>query len=277
MKKYLKLECKRIAHEKRLWIALAVGLFISVLHWALYVLPIRKYLSEFEGKGIGTIYPHTWYEKWIGGEWWTLLSYVFFIIIPLLAAGPWGSSLHSDRKSGYTKNLFVKGKKSYYYISKYICSFLCGGVTVIAPLIVNILLSAATLPSLTPQAVTGTSTIFANCMWSKLFYTTPNLYVLFYLVIIFTYSGLFSVLATVMGAITESGFVALVFPFIVNLFAYIIFNSAESAKFVPFMFLTPAQRSGEATDFTVIVIEALVLFVITVLLMTVSCKKDETL
>jgi len=56
-----------------------------------------------------------------------------------------------------------------------------------------------------------------------------------------------------------------------------IFNSAESAKFVPFMFLTPAQRSGEATDFTVIAIEALVLFVITALLMTVSCKKDETL
>ena len=170
----------------------------------------------------------------------------------------------------------MRGKRSNYYRARFLSSFFCGGTVVIIPLLLNILLCMATLPSTLSQAATGTSTVFANCMWSTLYYKHPMIYTTMYLLLIYIFSGLFSTFATAVGSITQNRFLPLIFPFIIYLFVYTIFSSLGLAQYAPFCFLTPAQRAV-GIDFAVIVIEALIILIPTLAIFIWNSYKDETL
>lgn len=271
---YLKLEIRRITHSKRFWGALFVGCVISVMQYFLIAL---KHSAPFvDWSGVGVRYPHPWYEYWLGGEWYSLFSYTFFMLFPLLAVITQGDSLVFDKTIGYSKHMFIRGKKSDYYGARFISSFLSGGIVIIIPLILNILLCATTSPSILSQAATGTASIFPTSMWSSLYYTHPLVYTILYLIIDFVYGGLFAAFATSLGVVTRNRFLPLIFPFILYLFCYTVFSSMGIWEFAPFNFLAPAQRVFNIS-FTIIVVEAVLLLIPTIYLFAWGAKKDETL
>lgn len=283
MTRFLKLEIKRVLKSKRFWIAISIGCVIAILHYiitAYNFIGVSEWslepINKEEFGDFGTRSPNTWYESWIGGEWYSLFSYVFFMILPLLSVITLGDSLVFDKVSGYSKNLFIRGKRKDYYFARFISSFISGGIVVIVPLFLNILLYCTTLPSLTPEVARGTSPIFADCMWSELFYSHPMVYVVLYLLIILVFSGLFSAFAAAIGSLTENKFLPLVFPFICYLFSYISLASIGLGRYSPFCFLTPAQRVQNIT-LGVIIAEALLIFIPTAALFVWKSKKDETL
>lgn len=274
MVKFLRLESKRIARSKRFWGAILIGCLIAVLQYMLVASYYNSYTVDW--KGIGVRYPQPWYEYWLGGEWYSLFSYIFFMLFPLLAVITQGDSLVSDKASGYSKHMFLRGKKSDYYCARLISSFLSGGIVVIIPLLLSILLCAATSPSILSQAATGTASIFPTSMWSSLYYTHPLVYTFLYLIIDFVYGGLFAAFATSLGSVTRNRFLPLIFPFILYLFSYTLFSSMGIWEYAPFNFLAPAQRVFNIS-FPIIVGEAVMLIIPTIFLFVWGAKKDETL
>lgn len=274
MVKFLKLEVTRILHSKRFLGAILVGCLIAILQYMFVASQHTGVVTDWTG--IGVRYPHPWYEYWLGGEWYSLFSYTFFMIFPLLAVITQGDSLVSDKSVGYSKHMFIRGKKSDYYGARFISSFFSGGIVIIIPLILNILLCAATAPSVLSQAATGTASIFPTSMWSTLYYTHPLVYTFLYLIIDFVFGGLFASFATSLGVATRNRFLPLIFPFILYLFSYTVFSSMGIWEYAPFNFLAPAQRVFNIS-FPIIIIEAALLIIPTICLFIWGAKRDETL
>ena len=65
---FLKIELRRVLRSKLLWLTLLIGCAITVSQYFMNVLSNVQYLDIFQSQPFGTICPHTWYEKWIGGE-----------------------------------------------------------------------------------------------------------------------------------------------------------------------------------------------------------------
>lgn len=259
MRRCLKEELGRAFWNPGLFAALAVGLALAVWHYFQNVLPMTQYLDNYL---IQFDYPHSVFNKWIGGESYSLQSFLYFLLLPVLAVLPFGVSYQRDAKCGAVKNFLIRCKRSCYYLSKYIAAFLSGGVTIVLPLLINLGLTASTLPALIPMSMTGTFPIFSNAMWSGIYYTYPWLYVALYLAVIFIFGGLFACVALAFSDFLKNGFVVMISPFLVHLFIYTLCNTLRLPALSPFNFLSPAQPSG-AASFTAICVEGLLAFAVT--------------
>lgn len=288
---YLKLEYHRIVNNKRFWGAILIGCVIALIQFILIAYPTfgRDSLAsrwsietldldpEVAEGVIGTLCPLPWYEYWLGGEWYSLFSYIFFMIFPVLAVISQGDSLVEDKLTGYSKHMFLRGTREHFYAARFLSSFVTGGVVIVIPLIFNILLCAATIPSIPSQAATGTALITGGGMWASLYFSHPMVYTLLYLIIDFVYGGLFAVLAAALGAMTRNRFLPLIFPVILYLFIYTVFSAAGLWKFIPFNFLAPCQRGVYDLTFEIILIEAMIILIPTIIIFVWNAKKDETL
>lgn len=276
MKELLRNEINRIIHARLFWVAIVIGCVVTVSQYFMMVVPCVKYLDLYKMQPFGSLCPHTWYEKWIGGELISSQAYIFFLIIPLLAVFPHSVSLAVDRKSGYICHMFLrKGKKEYYY-SKFLSTFISGGFVVVVPLLLNIVLSMCTLPSIYPDKSTGTSMIAGNKMWESFYFDHPNIYIIAYLIMIFLFAGTVAVFALTLGTYIYNYYVIFVLPFVMYLFVYALCFSMRHLEYCPFMYLTPSQRV-EWISFRIIFTEWLIFFAGTCLLYYRSMKKDESL
>ena len=273
---FIKIELRRVLKSKLLWLTLLIGCAITVSQYFMNVLSNVQHLDIFQSQPFGTICPHTWYEKWIGGELGSSQSYMYFMLIPILSVLPYSTSLAYDRSSGYTYNLYTRGKKKHYYTAKFITAFITGGAVVILPLIINLLLSVCTLPSITPDPATGTSMITGSMMWAGLYFDHPLLYIALYLGIIFVFSGLISTFALTLGTTVYSSFMITIMPFVTYLFSYALCMMNGWHRFCPFMFLTPAQRA-ENVAFATVALEAVIIFAVVLVMYVVQAHRDETL
>ena len=276
MKELLKMEGKRVRESRTFRIALIIGILITVSQYIMYVLPCVKYLDTYKENPFGSMCPHTWYEKWIGGETISSQAYLFFMLIPVLAVLPHGTSLAADHTSGYIYHLFSRRKKEEYYIAKYIVTFVSGGVVVIVPLLVNLFLSVCTLPSILPDKSTGTSMIAGDMMWVDLYYPHPNMYIFAYLVLIFVFSGLIATLALTIGTYERNVFLISIVPFVCYLFMYALCYSLDRVELAPFAFLSPAQRV-EHVSFSIVLLEMFILWAVSGGVYLWKIKKDETI
>ena len=105
----IRMEMKRAFHNRNFYIALIIGCGIAIGQYIQNVLPMIKYLPMDVEKGV---YPHSVFNKWIGGEYHTLWPMLFYFILPVLAALPHGDSYYQDIQSGYFKNICTRTKKS---------------------------------------------------------------------------------------------------------------------------------------------------------------------
>lgn len=279
MRCMLKIEWNRLLRSPSLWGALLLGMFISLSQYREVVLSALGYQDRIAAKNLsmtyGTLMPHGVFEKWIGGELYSFWSYTFFMILPLLSTAPFSASLYSDRKSGVIKNYFVRNEKKNYYFAKYAVTFLASGFVVVLPLVVNLLLTSATLPSLIPEASTGTYPLNGSSMWAELFYTHPYWYIMRYLFLNFLFSGLTACFSLSLGLVSDNMFTILSFPFIYSLFSYAVFRDPRVYGLVPVRFLKPSQ-SGTFIRFETIVIYMVILAVPS-LLAIVKGVRSETI
>ena len=289
MKNYLKLERTRILHSKRFWLTLFIGLCFAVLQFIECGIG-QNYIMLFDGTNIKDyetsitqISPLPWYEYWMGGEGFGFFTENFFLLFPLLAVIPLGDSLATDTLSGYTMHMFISGKKKHYYTARFISAFIVGGIVIAFPLIINMLLYIATCPSICSEPANGTAPIFANSMWSYLFYKYPMIYELLYLIIDFTFGGIFSCLAVSVGMATRNRFLPYIFPFVLYVFSDTVLQQflltekyAKLAGFSPQNFLPPSQHNVPIS-FNNILIVAIILLIPTVAIFVWNARKNETL
>lgn len=215
MKALIKKEFERMLHSKMLYISLAVGLSITLMHFVDKVIPrANDILGHFDG--CSATYPHSVFNSWIaicGGVDVYMMAYMY--LFPILAVLPYGVSFYQDMKSGYIKQLYTRISRRKVHAARYIVTFVSGGCTVIIPLIINLVLTMAVLPSLKPT-FNGLFPLVTASAFGKLFYTYPYLYTILYIFIYFIFGGVFATVCLAVAYYIENVFLISLFPFVLS-------------------------------------------------------------
>lgn len=238
-KTMIRLECSRAFCSRGFWLALLLGCGLAVAHVALAVVPIAWQQEEWAQMALPMFYPATLYDRWMGSDSSHVCTYLYFLLIPLLASLPHGDSFFADIKGGFIHNLCLRVSKRAYYTGKFTATFLSGGVAVTLPLAFNFLLTATILPAIKPQPAAFVSLIGETSTFSDLYYQRPLLYVLLFFILIFIFSGFWATLCLPISHYVGYSFFVLAAPFIGYLFLNTMANLLRLDAWQPVNFLMP--------------------------------------
>lgn len=225
MKRVLKIELRKAFKSWYFAAALAIG-SIFVLFSAYY--QINLYYSDVgfmqmidEVEEMGYVkYPvapmSILYNSWIGGESVSLGFSLFFTLIPLLAVLPYGWSFSEEKRSGYIKVIVPRCGRIHYFSAKFIATFLSGGVAIVGPLILSLLVCSFVFPAVKPDVIYDMYySLHHGSMLSALGYEHPMIHVAIYLCIDFVFSGLFACISISVSFFFKQRLAPLVVPFLI--------------------------------------------------------------
>lgn len=200
MSNILKIELNKAIKNKGFTIAIMLGMILAVLSliYSINIYKRDKNATADYAQKYNIVYnpeaeAHTIFNNWIGGEGGSLGTAIYFFIFPLLIALPYGWSYSSEKKSGYRKAMIVYCGKRNYFMSKYIATFISGGLAMIIPMIFSIIITSCYFPAITPFVIDDVYYgVFGYDLMSKLYYTYPFLYLFLYLLIDFVVCGILS-------------------------------------------------------------------------------------
>ena len=238
-------EIKRAFNTIGMKLALLVGCALSIWHVITVIMPISEGQNyELSANAIDDLYvPISLFSTWMGNELFPIQSYIFYLILPLLAVLPFGSSFFEDIKSGYIINVCTRVEKKIYFKAKYLAVFLSGGVTVVAPLLLNLVLSSMFMPAFIPDNGT-VGTISPTTMAYEVFFTHPLIYVLMLIVIDFIFAGVIATLALSYTYFTEHRFGVMIVPFVFYFFIYSLTNLIDKTDYSLFFMLNGGANNN---------------------------------
>lgn len=272
MKNLFKIELKRALKSKSMLFALAIGSFITISYVIQFVIPASMGIDEVLQYNKSKMYcPPTIFVGWIGNAGYSMHNFLFYMLLPILATIPFADSFFLDRKNGYIKNVLIRAKKRDYYISKYLATFISGGLAIVIPLLISLVITAMFLPSYPPQAREG-YLIGAAQMWGELFFIHPFIYILGYLIIDFIFSGFLATIALSISLVVEYRFMVIIAPFLIYLFLYSLLSSLGLNNYEPLYFLQPGYGT---CDYRIILYETLFLGIITSTTFLISGVRED--
>ena len=238
-------EIKRAFNTIGMKLALLVGCALSVWHVITVIMPISEGQNyELSANAIDDLYvPISLFSTWMGNELFPIQSYIFYLILPLLAVLPFGSSFFEDIKSGYIINVCTRLEKKIYFKAKYLAVFLSGGVAVAAPLLLNLVLSSMFMPAFIPDNGT-VGTISPTTMAYEVFFTHPLVYVLMFIVIDFIFAGVIATLSLSYTYFTEHRFGVMIVPFVFYFFIYSLTNLIDKTDYSLFFMLNGGANNN---------------------------------
>jgi hypothetical protein len=245
MKEIYTNEIKRAFNTIGMKLALLVGCALSIWHVITVIMPISEGQNyELSANAIDDLYvPISLFSTWMGNELFPIQSYIFYLILPLLAVLPFGSSFFEDIKSGYIINVCTRVEKKIYFKAKYLAVFLSGGVAVVAPLLLNLVLSSMFMPAFIPDNGT-VGTISPTTMAYEVFFTHPLIYVLMLIVIDFIFAGVIATLALSYTYFTEHRFGVMIVPFVFYFFIYSLTNLIDKTDYSLFFMLNGGANNN---------------------------------
>lgn len=278
----VRLELAKALKNKSFYASLFIGCSIAFLAF-LYDMGIHKaHLSLMQSEAVNPMYASSsLFNLWIGGEPFSLGSTIYFFVFPLLAAIPYGWSYCEEKNGGYIRLMIARCGRRNYFLSKYIAVFLSGALAMVIPLIFSFLISALYFPAVLPSPIYCTTNgIFYDSLMSTVYYTVPLLYVFIYLCVDFIFGGLIACVSYVCSCFVKYSVVAVILPlFLLLAFHYIrqfvyVSPAIRYKEISPLYFLRPVQVTYSAS-WTVILIEAIALFLATVFLTLLWERRHE--
>ena len=145
MRQVVSLELKKAFRTKGFYIALVVGLLISLYHtvWIYryaYAPNNAEYEEVAEAGEMDKEYGY-WYEigvldGWLGTELQSPCNQLFYLLLPFLAVLPYGSQLFSEWNNGYAGQMIIRCGRRRYLTARGIAAFVSGGCVIAIPLLV---------------------------------------------------------------------------------------------------------------------------------------------
>ncbi len=272
MKALIRTELSKALKNKYFLITLIAASVIAVLSAMNQINvynSIYKYLLADKEANGGVCFKNPWlpsdtlYTYWIGADYSSLYFSLFFLLLPLFAAFPYGWSYYMEMKKGYVKNVVTRTKKSKYFLAKYAAVFTAGGLAVMIPLLVNFCSVACFVPARTPNVLYDAynGVVFPQ-MWSRLFYTHPLVYVELYMLLNFVFGGLIAALSLVTGFLFKNRVAVVITPFLLMLGMNFVNTYSNKWELSPLNFL----HSGTIYNIPngwIVLSKAIVLFAVT--------------
>lgn len=269
MRGYMRMELRRAFCSTKFIIAFSVAMGICIWHFVENVVPLGQYMGmNFKGE-----YPHSAFAKWIGGEWGSLQPTLYYLIVPILCAVPYGRSFYFDTKSGFIVQMITRGKKKAYIAAKFISSFFTGAVIAVVPLLFNFLLTNTVVPSIMPQSGIGHFPIGDENMMSELFYSHPFLYLFLYLMLDAVFFGMLNIISLWAVSFVSNGFWIVLMPFLFYTFIFCIARLVNQEQFAPVFFLRPCQPCSP--DASNVLLEFLILFALNLFFFVWYQKREK--
>lgn len=230
MKAELKNELIRGFHSKAILVTLLIGLVISITQIITYVLPAANQLLDgFYQTSIKNSPAYaTVFNTWMGqSSYVTPYMRLFVIIMPILSMMAYAYTSYSDRKSGYIKSIFIRTKRTDYYIAKYITAFLTGGIVTTTPLIINLMITSTMIPSILPNPIANMPN--ARALFGTLFHQKPYVYIMLYLLLFFVYAGTMAIVGMAFSFFIDNIFLVLISPFLLHYLIHTLVISSPNA------------------------------------------------
>ena len=212
----LRADIYKLRHSRGLYFSLFVGLIICIINLIITINEQHysmEMLQKYENmKNI--YYPITVSNSALGINNYAFTTSIFFTILPILAALPFGLALFTEKKNGYINFCLTRTKSSHYYMSKIIVAFIGGSLTCGAILIFSIILNSAFVSSAPPEVITALFPVaYDNTYYLDFYLNYPVLFMLFYTMIDMLYAGWLAVLSVLATFIFDYRITVLVFPF----------------------------------------------------------------
>lgn len=224
MKRVLKMEWNKLIRSKGLWISLVLGMMLVLLQFIwIYRNSYREnnqileyVLTLAPGEiGYGEWYEQGILEGWVGTETKAPYNSIIYLVLPLLAAFPYGLSLCNEWRSGYASQLVTRCGRKKYFAAKYTTTFAGGAIAVAFPLLVDLLCAACIMPAIGSDPLAMQSSVRVRDMWGTLYFERPVLYALGYVVIDAVFGGIYACMTLVCSGWTANRFSAACFPVLV--------------------------------------------------------------
>lgn len=228
MKEILKEEVRRSLRSRGMALSLTLGGIISVAQVIQYQIPKYQWNLTMDMEAYPILYPSSVADSWIAGSPAYLESFLYFLIVPILAVLPFGTSYFSDQASGFLKGLYTRASRMDYLTAKYTAAFVSGGLAVLLPLILNLLCAPVLLPNLTPQSVFPNNGISAANLFYQLYFTYPILYIVLFLGLDFVMGGIWACVALACSFLSDYKIVVAVCPFFLQLGIHVICTMLNS-------------------------------------------------
>lgn len=227
----LKNEMKRAIFNKGMLASFMIGLIIVI--WHLYQHVWGTGITLENGFCIESVF-----YRWIGAGSFPMQTYLYYLILPLIAVLPGGISYFEDLKSGYIQNIYTRTKRWHYIGAKYIAVTTAGGLAVLLPLVIDLYLTCMRFPAIKPEPVMTYGPGFAAFGYN-LFYTHPWVFTILFLCFDFWFAGALVGLALITTFFTEYRFIVLITPFVCYFLVYSLNNLFSEISFAPNLFLIP--------------------------------------
>lgn len=254
MRRLLKLELRRAFCSRTMGAAVILGLAVVAAHLLQYVIPLYNSACMMEEmiaeKGMAYT-PRDVYGVWLGGGTFSMESFLYYLLLPILAVLPFGASYFEDQKGGVIKNICIRAERKSYLRAKFAAAFLSGGTAFVVPLLVSLGVCAVLFPSLQPWPSTTYSTVSAFSAFYEVFYTHPYLYILIYLILDFIYAGIMAVTALAASSFTDYKFMVLITPFIIYIFIFSMCNLFEHLECSPVYMLNGGYNQGNLLSYCI--------------------------
>ncbi len=218
-------------------------------------------------------YPQVLSAYWIGGDISSVFLQLYYVLFPIMAVLPFAVTYYSEIKTGYMKNVCTRIGKKKYIISKYIVSYITGGLACSCPLIVDLWITSLYAPDIPQHVSCMNSAIGNSSLWCDLFYEKPVLYAFVYIGLAFLFGGLFAVVSMATVYLCRNIFVYCVSEFLLNISGFYLLYYTNYLKLVPMVFLNPSQMIHGMT-YGGIITMFVFMVVISVVGMGIHAKKD---
>ena len=217
MRRTLRIELWKATHNKMFFLSLAVGLFLALADSYLSSLTVSELHQATldglaQGYGTGSHAGFSLFVLWMPINGFHITCTYFYLIWPALAAIPYGWSYCQERRSGVTQQITTRSNKRIYFNSKYIAVFVSGGLAVMIPVLVNLLVDALICPYELP--ILGLVPIFNGNFLSGLYYTNPWLYAICWCGMEFLFGGAAACLCFITGSMLRFQVMTILVPLV---------------------------------------------------------------
>lgn len=216
MYKILKFELYRAFHGKTFLTALAIGI-------ALGLIDILMSFIRF-----GTPPDIVLLSVWIGSDFQFVWHQVFYLILPILAALPYGGSYYTDRRRCYDREICLKTSRNRYLAAKTCAVFISSFVCITMPLCLNLFIAAGLYPDLKPQVLDpSTLSVIDTGLFSSLFFADPVWFCLAYIIVDGLFAGVIGLMAFAVTGLCRSHFMTVTFPWLFCMICNTVFETNE--------------------------------------------------
>ncbi len=277
----LKSEIKKSIFNAYFIIICALGIIISLIYTfdeMRSYFGYRKYVNFNEVLSQNTLSPTiSAYTMWLGGSKLEGIKScsIFFKVVLFLAAIPFAWSYCAERRKAKKNNQSFNDDRNY-RVHKYIAVFISSGLIAAIPLLINLLCSLLFIPAVTPDPVYDIYyREFSSSLLGELFYSSPIIYEILYILIFFTFCGLLGCIGYAFSLIIKHEAVAVTSP-VLLLFITYYFNDKIH---IGYEFFSPISYMNVADvalrNYKTLFIELFIMFAISLFITIIKRSKSE--